>query len=133
MPRDAAVRQWPTVLLEVCPRRLRTPGLNKITTSVYHPSTNGGVERVNHAMALMLVVSGNKQQTEWDIQLPHVESAYNNSVGAATGLALKGVHLGRLPRVPLTVFDLPNVGGHQGLDQDHLAYIDLDTARQQRA
>ena len=108
-------------------------GINKITTSAYHPCTNGGVERVNHTMALMLAMSGNEQQTDWDIQLPHVESAYNNSVSAATGLAPNEVHLGRLPRLPLTVFDLPNIGGHQSLDRDHLAYIDLATARQRRA
>ena len=46
-----------------------------------------------------------------DLQLPPVESAYNNSVGAATGLASNEVHMGRLPRLLLAVFDLPNVGG----------------------
>ena len=62
-----------------------------------------------------------------------MESAYCNSVSAATGLAPNEVHLGRLPRLLLTVFDLPNVGGHEGLDRDHLAYMDFATARQQRA
>ena len=41
--------------------------------------------------------------------------------------------MGRLPRLPITVFDLPNIGGHQSLNQDQLPYIDLATARQQRA
>ena len=41
--------------------------------------------------------------------------------------------MGRLPRLPLTVFDLPNIGGHQSLNRDQLAYVDLATARQQRA
>ena len=104
-----------------------------INTSAYHSSTNGGVERVNHTMALMLAISGNNQQTDWDIQLSFVKSAYNSSMSAATDLAPNEVHLRPLPRSPLTVFDFFNVGGHQGLDQDHLSYIDLATARQQRA
>ena len=97
--------------LQFCSKHARVVyeclGIMNITISAYHPSTNGGVERVNHTMALMLAMSGNEHQTDWDIQLPHVESAYNNSVNAATGLAPNEVHLGRLPCLPLTVFDLP--------------------------
>ena len=107
--------------------------INKIATSSYHPCTNGGVERVNHTMALMLAMVGDEEQENWDLQLPHVESAYTNSVSAATGLAPNEVHMGRLPFLPLTVFDPLNVGGHQSLKRDQLAYIDLATARQQRA
>ena len=51
-------------------------GINKIATSSYHPCTNGGIERVNHTTALMLAMVGDEQQTDWDIQLPHAESAY---------------------------------------------------------
>ena len=60
--------------------------MNKITTSAYQPWTSGGVERLNHTMALMLAMVVNEQQANWDEQLPHVESAYNNSANAATGL-----------------------------------------------
>eukprot|EP00904_Undaria_pinnatifida_P000588 jgi/Undpi1/1052/HiC_scaffold_10.g04515.m1 len=58
-------------------------GINKIATRSYHQCTNGGVERVNHTLALMLAMVGDEQQTDWDIQLPQVESACNNSVSAA--------------------------------------------------
>ena len=108
-------------------------GINKTATSSYHSFTNGGVERVNHTMAHMLAMVGDEQQTDWDIQLSHVESAYNNSVSAATGLASNEMHMGRLPRLPLTVFDFPNIGEHQSLNRDQVAFIDLVTARQQRA
>ncbi len=108
-------------------------GVRKINTSSYHPCTNGGVERVNHVLAQMLSMIGNEQQTDWDVLLPHVSSAYNNSVNAATGLAPNEVHIGRLPRLPLSVFEPDNIGGHQSLDRDHLAYINLATDRQQRA
>ncbi|CAB1106763.1 unnamed protein product [Ectocarpus sp. CCAP 1310/34] len=49
--------------------------IKKVTTSSYHPQTNGGTERVNHTMAQMLAVVFNEQQNDWDIHLPHVEFA----------------------------------------------------------
>ena len=108
-------------------------GVNKIFTSSYHPCTNRVVQRVNHTMALMLATVGNELQNDWGLHLPHIESAYNNSVSAATGLAPDEVHIGHLPRPPLTVFESPSIGGHQSLNRDQLAHIGLATARQQRA
>ena len=67
-------------------------GVEQIATSSYHPSGNGGVERVNYAMAQMLAMVVNERQDDWDAQLSHVEFAYNNSVSAATGLAPNEVH-----------------------------------------
>ena len=108
-------------------------GINKVTTSSYHPQTNGGTERVNHTMAQMLAVSVNERQNDWDVVLPHIEFAYNNSVSQATGLAPNEVHIGRLPRLPLSLFDHPAVGGHQSLDRDQLAYCNLAVDRQRHA
>ena len=104
-------------------------GINKLTTSAYHPSGNGGVERVSHTMAQMLAMVCNEHQNDWDVHLPHVEYAYNNSVSAATGLAPNEVYIGRLPRLPLTVFDRSYGGIHQNLDRDQLAYCDLARSR----
>ena len=100
-------------------------GIHKLTTSTYHPSGNGGVERVNHTMAQMLAMVCNEHQNDWDVHLPHVLYAYNNSVSAATGLAPNEVHIGHLPRLPLTVFDRSYGGIYQNLDRDQLAYCDL--------
>ena len=111
----------------------RLLGVHKLTTSAYHPSGNGGVERVNHTMAQMLAMVCNKHKNDWDAHLPHVEYAYNNSVNAATGLAPNEVHIGRLPRLPLAVFDRSHGGARQSPDRDHLAYCDLARERQQRA
>ena len=58
---------------------------------------------------------------------------YNNSVSAATGLAPNEVHMGRLPRLPRTIFERNGVAGHQSLARDHLANCDLSTDRQKRA
>ena len=108
-------------------------GVHKLAKSSYHPNCNGGVERVNHTMAQMLAMVVNERQDDWDLHLSHVEFAYNNSVSAATGLAPNDFRMGRLPRLPLTVFDRAGVVGHQSLARDHLAYCDLTTDRQKRA
>ena len=108
-------------------------GIHKLTTSAYHPSGNGGVERVNHTMAQVLAMICNEHQNDWDVHLPHVKYAYNNSVSAATGLAPNEVHIVRLPRLSLTIFDRSYGVAHQNLDRDQLAYCDLACERQQRA
>ena len=67
-------------------------GINKINTSSYYPCSNGGIEGVNHTMAQMLSLGGNEQRDNWDKLLPHVESTYNNSVNASTGLLISVFH-----------------------------------------
>ena len=74
----------------------------------------------------------NELRNNWDGQLPHAEFAYDSSVSAATDVAPNEVHMGRLPRLPLTIFERTGVDGHQ-MAGDHLAYCDLATDRQQRA
>ena len=75
----------------------------------------------------------NECPNNWDAQLSHVDVAYNNSVSTGTSLAPNEVHMGRLRRLPLIVFDRSGVAGHQGLARDHLAYCDLASERQQLA
>ena len=107
-------------------------GIHKLTTSAYYPSGNGGVERVNHTIGTNSNHGLQRTQSDWDTHLPHVEHAYNNSNSAATGLAPNEVHIGRLPRLPLAIFDRSYGGAHHGVDRDHLAYCELARERQQR-
>ena len=107
-------------------------GVHKLATSSYHPNCNGGVEQVHHTMAQMLAMVVNERQDDWNLHLPHVEFAYNNSISVATGLAPNEGYIGRLPRLPLTIFDRTGVVGHQSLARDHLNYCALATDRQKR-
>ena len=78
---------------------------------------------MNHTMAQMLAIwVVNERQDDWDLQLPHVEFAYNTLVSSATGLTPNEVHMGTLPHLLLTVFELTGVAIHQSLARDHLAY-----------
>ena len=88
---------------------------------------------MNHTMAQMLAMVVNERQDDWDAHWPHVEFAYNNSVSTATGLAPNEVHMNRLNRLPLTVFEHPYARGHQSLARDQLEYVDLAADRQRRS
>ena len=83
-------------------------------------------------MAQMLAMVVNERQDDCDLHLPHVEFPYNNAVSAATGIAPNEVHMDRLPRNPLTVFDRNGVVGHKSLARDHLAYCDLASGKSAR-
>ena len=107
--------------------------MRKLATSSYYPISNVGVERVYHTMAKMLAMVVNERQDDWELRLHHVEFAKNNSVSAATALAPNEVRMGRLPRLPLTVFERKGIAGHQSLARDLLTYCDLATDRQQSA
>ena len=103
-----------------------------LAASSYHPNGEGGVMWVNHTMTKMLAMVVNGQD-DWDLQLLHVEFAYNDSVSTATGLVPSEVHMGRLPRLLPTVFQRTGVAGRQRVARDHLAYCDQATDRQHRA
>ena len=107
--------------------------IRKIATTAFHPKSNGGVERVNHSLAQMISLVISEQQDDWDECLPHVVQAYNSSVSAATGLAPNEIHLGCMPRLPMTTIDECVVKGHTGGKQDQLLYLDIVRERQQRA
>ena len=108
-------------------------GVHKLTTSAYSPIGNGGVERVYHTVAKILVIGLQRTPNDWDAHIFHVEYAYYNTASAATGLASNAIHIGRLPRSSLAVFDRSYGGAHQSFECDHLAYCDLARERQQRA
>ena len=62
-----------------------------------------------------------------------MEFACNNSVSAAIRLTPDEVHMNRLPRLPLTIFEHHYARGHQSIAHDHLEYCDLAVTRQRRA
>ena len=84
-------------------------------------------------MAQTLAMIVNARQDDGSMHLLHVEFAYSNSISPATCLAPNEVNMGRLPQLPLTIFDRTGGVGHQSLASDHLANCDLATHRQKRA
>ena len=58
---------------------LRLLDTDHLTTTSYHPQTNGLCERLNHTLANMLSMYVNTNHNNWDQILPFVTFAYNTS------------------------------------------------------
>jgi len=57
----------------------------KLTTTAYHPQTNGMVERFNGTLKEALNSCMYKKKDQWETYIPHVLSVYRTSVHSVTG------------------------------------------------
>ena len=57
--------------------------------------------------------------------LLHAIAAHNNNVSRGTGLTPNEVHIGRYPRLPMTIFEGSGVKGHQSVKRNHLDSLRL--------
>ena len=110
-----------------------TLGTVKKFASSYHPQTNGMVERPNHTLCQMLSYLTADDRKNWDEMLMHAVAAHNNVSRGTAGPAPGEVHIGRYPRLPMTILEGRGVKDHQGLKQDQLDYIGLMRDRQVKA
>lgn len=80
---------------------LEALSIKHIMSSVYHPSTNGLVERQNRTLqeAISLYVSQN--QKDWDLILAFVTFAINTARSESTKFSPFNLIYGRDPKVPL--------------------------------
>ena len=62
-------------------------GVKKLRTSIYHPRSNGQVERVNRSLLELLTHYVAENQRDWHLWLPVVTSAYNSGRHSSTGYA----------------------------------------------
>ena len=69
--------------------------IEKIRTTGYKPSTNGGVERFHRTLNSMLGKVVDESQKDWDRRLPQVMSAYNATVQQSTGFSPNFLVYGR--------------------------------------
>ena len=59
--------------------------IDKSRTTLYHPQSDGLVERFNHTLTDMLATTAKEHPFEWERHLQKVCFAYNTSVHASTG------------------------------------------------
>src|SRR6185436_3078350 len=85
------------VMHEMC----RVLGIDKIRTTAYKPSTNGGIERFHRTLNTMLGKVVETSQRDWDERLPGVMAAYRASRHETTGFSPNYLILGREARAPI--------------------------------
>ena len=86
----------------------RLLGTAQTRTCPYNPKSDGLVERCNRTVEAMLAMTIDKHQSDWDLQLPFVMSAYRASVQASTNQTPNFLMLGRETQAPLSLlYPLP--------------------------
>ena len=77
--------------------------IDKIRTTAYQPSTNGGIERFHGTMHAMLAKWIQANQRDWDEKLPAVAFAYRVSEHESTGFSPCFLMHGREARIPADI------------------------------
>lgn len=77
--------------------------IKQIKTSVYHPESNGSLERSHHVLAEYLKPYINQQQNDWDSFLDAAMFSYNTSYHEGTKISPYELIFGRKPRLPSTL------------------------------
>ena len=103
------------LIKEVC----KLLDIKKTRTSAYHPQSDGMIERT---LLNMLSTALEKNQSEWDSQLPVLMLAYRTSMQETTGATPFSLMFGRSACLPIDVeFNLPSPNyGSLGQYQNHL-------------
>lgn len=83
--------------------------IHKVSTSNYHPQTDGLVERFNSTLCQSLSMYVAKDLKDWDEYLPLISFAHRTSISDAIGDSPFYVLYGRKPRLPIYVKLLPPV------------------------
>ena len=112
------------LISDVCREVFKVLGSVKKYMSSYHPQTNGMVERLNHTLCQVLSFLIADDQNKWDEMVLHAVPAHNNNVSRGTGLAPDEIHIGRYPRLPMTIKEDSGAKGHQIEKRDQLDLLD---------
>ena len=96
-------------------------GVHHVTTSPYHPSANGQVERHNATLVSALLKLGDAE-ANWDLMIPQIVAGYNATPHTATGYTPFELALTRAPRPWTHVPSLPTrPGGYPELRHSLMA------------
>ena len=91
------------LVLEVC----KLYGIRKLSTTAFHPATDGLVERFNSTLAQSLSMYVSRDHKDWDTCLPSVLFAYRVSPSEVTGDTPFYLLYGREVTLPIDVSLLP--------------------------
>ena len=108
---------------------MRWMEINKLRTTVFHPSCNGVVERFHRTLNSMLAKATNESQRDWDDRLPLVLAAYRATPHESTGMTPNKIFLGHEVRMPIDlVMGLPPEDDSYRTPDDYLATLQRNSA-----
>uniref|UniRef100_A0A8C5BU63 Gypsy retrotransposon integrase-like protein 1 n=1 Tax=Gadus morhua TaxID=8049 RepID=A0A8C5BU63_GADMO len=98
LPKEILTDQGSCFMSRVVKELLKLLQVSQLRTSVYHPQTDGLVERFNQTIKRMLKKSIEADGKNWDQLLPHVLFAIREVPQASTGFSPFELLYGRRPR-----------------------------------
>lgn len=108
-PRELLSDQGSNISGELMKEIARIFKIKQVKTSVYHPQSNGALERSHHVLAEYLKPYINQNQNNWDSFLDAAMFSYNTSYHEGTKISPYELIFGRKPRLP-SVFVEPRQG-----------------------
>ncbi|GJP30443.1 hypothetical protein CLOM_g1710 [Closterium sp. NIES-68] len=116
-------------------------GTKLAMSSAYHPQTDGQTERLNQIVEQLLRAACKDEISKWDLHLPVLEFAYNNTTHAATGQTPFFLCYGRHPltlQKPTTSATVQPAHDfittmHQLWDRTHKRLLDIQQQQKRQA
>lgn len=78
-------------------------GIEKFTTTAYHPQTDGLTERLNQTIVNILTKYVSSSHKDWDLYLPYALHAYRTAVHSSTKFSPYFLLYGRESKTPLDI------------------------------
>ena len=103
IPREVLTDQGKQFTSDLMKAVGRLLSIKQLTTTPYHPSCNGLVERFNGTLKTMLRRVSEEQPKMWDRFIPSLLFAYRESVQESTGFSPFQLLYGRQVRGPLSI------------------------------
>ena len=103
IPREVLTDQGKQFTSDLMKEVGRLLSVKQLTTTPYHPSCNGLVERFNGTLKSMLRRVTEEKPRQWDRYIPALLFAYRDSVQESTGFSPFQLLYGRQVRGPLTI------------------------------
>ena len=112
-------------LSEVMEQVYRIMNVKKLTTSAYHPQTDGMTERFNKTLVNILSMYVDSRQKDWDEYIPFALFAYRTSCHTTTHeIPFYGIY-GREPRLPIDVALRPLEGEQNDTGNSKRNYVSI--------
>lgn len=99
MHSDKGPQYESTLFKEMC----KLLDIQKKHTTLYHPQSDGMVERFKKILTTMLSGFVNEHYTDWDVHLPYVMMAYRSAQHETTGMTTNMLMLGQETATPLNL------------------------------